>query len=101
MQTLRVIGFLSLVLATAVAAQQQSAAPVPGAVPVPDLEGGWVRIDVDGSGSFNGLAAKFPRAVLTPRLRRRWLNKPNAPRNRDSISAVTRPSRDLQGKATW
>lgn len=33
---------------------------------VPDLEGGWVRIDVDGSGSFNGLAAKFPRAVLTP-----------------------------------
>ena len=36
------------------------------APPVPDLEGGWVRIDVDGSGSFNGLAAKFPRAVLTP-----------------------------------
>ena len=32
----------------------------------PDLEGGWVRMDVDGSGSFNGLAAKFPRAVLTP-----------------------------------
>ena len=33
---------------------------------MPDLEGGWVRLDVDGSGSFNGLAAKFPRAVLTP-----------------------------------
>ena len=32
----------------------------------PDLEGGWVRVDVDGSGSFNGLAAKFARAVLTP-----------------------------------
>lgn len=66
MQTLRVIGFLSLMLATAVAAQQQSAAPVPGSALVPDLEGGWVRIDVDGSGNFSGLAAKFPRAVLTP-----------------------------------
>ena len=57
---LRAIGVLVLVVATTVAAQQQSAAPMP------DLEGGWVRIDVDGSGSFNGLAAKFPRAVLTP-----------------------------------
>ena len=51
---------LSLALAATLAAQQPSAAPVP------DLEGGWVRLDVDGSGSFNGLAAKFPRAVLTP-----------------------------------
>src|SRR6187402_2573282 len=50
---------LSLTLGTTIAAQSASA-------PVPDLEGGWVRIDVDGSGSFNGLAAKFPRAVLTP-----------------------------------
>ena len=33
---------------------------------IPDLEGGWVRIDVDGSGSFNGLASKFARAALTP-----------------------------------
>jgi hypothetical protein len=57
---LRVIAVLSLAVATTLAAQQQSAAPVP------DLEGGWVRLDVDGSGSFNGLAAKFPRAVLTP-----------------------------------
>jgi len=57
---LRAIGVLLLVVATTVAAQQQSAAPMP------DLEGGWVRIDIDGSGSFNGLAAKFPRAVLTP-----------------------------------
>lgn len=53
-------GFLALTLATTVVAQQQVPAPVP------DLEGGWVRIDVDGSGSFNALAAKFPRAVLTP-----------------------------------
>jgi len=49
---------LLLAMATSLAAQQSA--------PVPDLEGGWVRIDVDGSGSFGALAAKFPRAVLTP-----------------------------------
>jgi hypothetical protein len=32
----------------------------------PDLEGGWVRIDPEGSGSFGGLTSKFSRAVLTP-----------------------------------
>jgi hypothetical protein len=57
----RVVGvLLSLTLAASLAAQQQPAASVP------DLEGGWVRVDVDGSGSFGGLAARFPRAVLTP-----------------------------------
>jgi hypothetical protein len=56
-----IIGILvSLTLTATLAAQSQSAASAP------DLEGGWVRVDVDGSGSFNGLAAKFPRAVLTP-----------------------------------
>jgi hypothetical protein len=60
--TPRVIGVvLSLMLAASLAAQQQQPA-----ASVPDLEGGWVRVDVDGSGSFGGLAAKFPRAVLTP-----------------------------------
>ena len=57
---LRLIGVLLLALATTLGAQQPSASPVP------DLEGGWVRVDIDGSGSFNALAAKFPRAVLTP-----------------------------------
>jgi hypothetical protein len=56
----RVITLLSLAFATTLAAQQQPAASVP------DLEGGWVRVDVEGSGNFTGLAAKFPRAVLTP-----------------------------------
>ena len=55
----RLIGVLSLAFAAALVAQAPPQA-------MPDLEGGWVRIDVDGSGSFNGLAAKFPRAVLTP-----------------------------------
>src|SRR5262245_30397243 len=30
------------------------------------LEGGWVRLDTSGSGSFGGLTANFTRAVLTP-----------------------------------
>jgi hypothetical protein len=34
--------------------------------PVPDLTDGWVRIDVEGSGSFGGLTSKFAPAVLTP-----------------------------------
>ena len=32
---------------------------------IPDLEGGWVRIDPIGAGSFGGLTAGVPRAVLT------------------------------------
>jgi hypothetical protein len=51
---------LVLGVATMAAGQQRAAAPIP------DLEGGWVRIDPDGSGSFGGLASKFPPAVLTP-----------------------------------
>jgi hypothetical protein len=30
------------------------------------LEGGWVRLDTGGSGSFGGLTANFARATLTP-----------------------------------
>jgi hypothetical protein len=30
------------------------------------IEGAWVRTDPEGSGSFGGLAANFPQAVLTP-----------------------------------
>lgn len=36
-----------------------------GSSPIPDLEGGWVRLDVAGSGTFSGLGAGFERAVLT------------------------------------
>ena len=32
---------------------------------IPDLEGGWVRLDAAGSGSFAGLDATFARAQLT------------------------------------
>src|SRR5262245_58118844 len=35
-------------------------------VRVPDLSGGWVRIDEAGSGSFGGLTSTFAPAVLTP-----------------------------------
>jgi hypothetical protein len=42
------------------------AAPPAASQTVPDLEGGWVRIDPVGSGSFGGLTAGMTRAVLTP-----------------------------------
>ena len=41
------------------------AAPSPQA-PNLRIEGDWVRTDPEGSGSFGGLAANFPQAVLTP-----------------------------------
>jgi hypothetical protein len=33
---------------------------------IPDLTDGWVRIDTEGSGAFDGLTSKFAPAVLTP-----------------------------------
>ena len=44
----------------ATASGQQPASPG-----VPDLSGGWVRVD-EGSGSFDGTVAKHPPAALTP-----------------------------------
>jgi len=43
-----------------VAAQQATG------VAVPDLSGGWLRLDTAGSGSFGGTAEKYPPAQLTP-----------------------------------
>jgi hypothetical protein len=37
-----------------------------GGTGIPDLSDGWVRIDTEGSGSFQGLTEKFAPAVLTP-----------------------------------
>jgi hypothetical protein len=51
-----------LVGAAAVSTVRGQSAPAA----VPDLEGGWVRLDVDGSGNFQGLASRIPRAALTP-----------------------------------
>ena len=50
-----------LMLCTAHVAAAQGAPAVPRAV-----EGGWVRIDTSGSGSFGGLTSTFERASLTP-----------------------------------
>jgi hypothetical protein len=59
--TRRVIGVLLLLpLAASLAAQQQPAASVP------DLEGGWVRVDVDGSGSFGVARAQQPSTGPSP-----------------------------------
>ena len=42
------------------AAQKSSAAPA-----IPDISGGWLRVDTGGSGSFGGTSEKFPPAALT------------------------------------
>jgi len=46
---------------------------------VPDLEGGWTRLDTAGGGSYGGVDALFPRAVLTPEAAAR-IPPPAAPR---------------------
>jgi hypothetical protein len=51
---------LALVGSVETAAGQQ---PSPGVIP--DMSGGWLRID-SGSGSFDGTAQKLPPAALTP-----------------------------------
>src|SRR5215208_994778 len=33
---------------------------------IPDLSGGWLRLDSEGSGSFDGTAQRYPPASLTP-----------------------------------
>jgi hypothetical protein len=55
------IGSIPLMFAAAAALSAQQPAPA-----IPDLTDGWVRIDTDGSGSFQGLTAKFTPAALTP-----------------------------------
>lgn len=55
-----------IVVAAAVTTARGQSAPVA----TPDLEGGWVRLDLDGSGSFQGLSARVPRATLTPAARK-------------------------------
>ncbi len=53
----------TLLLALMVAAAAASTAMGQSApAAVPDLEGGWVRLDVDGSGSFQGLVCALARA---------------------------------------
>jgi hypothetical protein len=46
-------------------AMARQAAP-PATAPNLRVEGDWVRTDPEGSGSFDGLAAQFPPAELTP-----------------------------------
>jgi hypothetical protein len=58
---LRPVLLMMVVAGTAAAHAQQP--PPPAA---PDLEGGWVRVDPVGSGSFGGLTANVPPAQLTP-----------------------------------
>lgn len=59
---------LARVALPAVAASLLHSAPALSAQPaaIPDITGGWVRVDESGSGSFDNLAGKFPQASLTP-----------------------------------
>jgi hypothetical protein len=40
-------------------------AQAPAAAAIPDLSGGWLLLDEEGSGSFDGTAQRFPAAELT------------------------------------
>ncbi len=57
MRHLLLIAVFGLIAVPAGAAQQPA---------LPDLTDGWVRIDTEGSGAFDGLTSKFAPAVLTP-----------------------------------
>lgn len=60
------------------------AAPAMAAQPtasVPDLSGGWVRVDESGSGNYDSLASRFEQASLTPQYaERRERERKAAPR---------------------
>ena len=62
-QAIRLAGVMALVAGATIAVPAQQP---DSAAPNRRLEGDWVRIDVDGSGSFGGLTSKFTPAVLTP-----------------------------------
>jgi len=57
---------LALAAFLLVAGFSQFLAAQTASVRVPDLSGGWVRVDDVGSGSFGGLTSTFTAAVLTP-----------------------------------
>lgn len=51
---------LLVLLGTGASAQQAVTAATP------DLEGGWLRLDTQGGGSYHGIDLMFPKAELTP-----------------------------------
>jgi hypothetical protein len=57
--------WLCVVVAVVIAGAVVSVRAGQTASEVPDLEGGWVRLDTAGSGSFGGLASTFRPAWLT------------------------------------
>ena len=62
---------------------------------IPDLSGGWLRVDSEGSGSFDGTALQNPPAALTAAGKvdgrpRRWPERD--PAGRKSAVRRTRPA---------
>jgi hypothetical protein len=62
--TARRIVMAAVLLVAFIGSRGTAVAQQPAPAGVPDLSGGWVRTD-DGSGSFDGTAAKQPPAALT------------------------------------
>src|SRR5579871_4950510 len=60
-----------IITITAFAALFTAAAYAQSSPAGPDLEGGWLRLDTEGSGSYHGIDLKFPRAELTPEAAKR------------------------------
>jgi hypothetical protein len=63
---MRSTALVGAALAFSLAAGVAGAQRAPAAAVRPDLEGGWVRLDLAGSGSFGGLTSTFTPARLTP-----------------------------------
>jgi hypothetical protein len=55
------VGAAILLVATGTRARQDSSSSN-----IPDLEGGWLRLDTGGGGSYHGIDLMFPKAELTP-----------------------------------
>jgi len=71
---------------------------------IPDLSGGWLLLDAEGSGSFDGTAQRFPPAELTasemPDIRPRSLVLKSLPALTPGISVVNwRKFRPLSGSS--
>lgn len=56
---------------------------------IPDLEGGWLRLDTGGGGSYHGIDLMFPRAELTPEYTK--LLPPDMDEGLNGNAATTKP----------
>lgn len=67
MKLMKLAALGSILVLIAIGARAQNAL---GAA-TPDLEGGWLRLDTGGGGSYHGIDLMFPKAQLTPEYAKR------------------------------